>query len=192
MISDAALDMENRTSTATAIPPSSLTHLLTSPQPSLESQCSDPFRPTTLRGLTSIVCRPQRWQLASSMPSKTTKMPLRFRHPTTMVGKSQPSLQKGLGSIAPSLPKGWVYKVEEVRTRVKEEVFDLDRYQMLNAPLTRSKHKATEQLDGPCHQRRRVSNITEDPLLSPSVSKRTAVKHRHVTSGLTLTHLTPL
>jgi hypothetical protein len=177
MISDAVLDVENRTSTATAIPPSFLTHHLTSPQPSLESQCSDPFWPTAWRGLTSIIHRPQHWQLASSMPLKTMKMPLRFRHPMTTVGKLQTSSQKGLGLIPPSLLKGWVYEVEEVRTGVKEEVVDPSQYQMLDALLTRSKCKAAEQLDSPYHQHRWVSNITEDPPSSPSISKRMAVKY---------------
>jgi hypothetical protein len=47
MISDAVLDVENSASTAMGIPPSSQTPHLTSRQPNLESQCQDPFRPTT-------------------------------------------------------------------------------------------------------------------------------------------------
>jgi hypothetical protein len=85
MISDNALNVENRTNTATVTPPSSLIHHSTSPLPSLESQCNDPFQPSVWRGLTSIVCKPQRWQLASSMPLKTMKMPLWFHHPMTTV-----------------------------------------------------------------------------------------------------------
>jgi hypothetical protein len=51
--------------------------------------------------------------------------------------------------IPPSLPKGWVYKVEKVNAEVKDEVVNPSQYLMLDAPLTCSKHRAVEQLDDP-------------------------------------------
>jgi hypothetical protein len=96
------------------------------------------------QGLTSIVRKPQCWQLSSSTPLKTMKIPLWFRHHTTTAEKSPKSLQQALGSIPPSLPKGWVYEVEKVSTEVKDKVVDPTKYLMLDAPLTRSKHKAVE------------------------------------------------
>jgi hypothetical protein len=148
-ISDDALDAENKTNIAMGTPPSSLTHHLTSPLPNLESQCSEPFRPTAWRGLTSIVRKPRRWQLASSMPLKTTKMPLQFRHPTITAERSPTSSWKGLELTRPSLPKGWVYEAEEVSAEVKAEVVDPAHYLMLDALLTCSKRKAVDQLDDP-------------------------------------------
>jgi hypothetical protein len=46
MISDNALDVENKINTAMGTLQSSLIHPSTSHLPNLESQCSDPFRPT--------------------------------------------------------------------------------------------------------------------------------------------------
>jgi hypothetical protein len=146
-ISDDALDAENKINIAMGTPPLSLTHHLTSPLPNLESQCSEPFRPTAWRGLTSIVCKPRRWQLASSTPLKTTKMPLRFCHPTITAKKSPTLSQQGSESTRLSLPKGWVYEAEEVSVEVKAEVVDPAHYLMLDAPLTRNKRKAVDQLD---------------------------------------------
>jgi hypothetical protein len=85
MISNSVLSVENRISTATVTPPSSQIPHLTSPQPSLKSQFKEPFQPTAWQGLTSIVHKPQCWQVTSLMPLKTTKIPLQFHHPTTTV-----------------------------------------------------------------------------------------------------------
>jgi hypothetical protein len=192
LISDNALDAENRINIAMGTLPSSPTHHLTSPHPNLESQCSDPFRPTAWRGLTSIVRKPHCWQLASSTPLKTTKMPLRFRHPMITAEKSPTSSQKGSESTQLSLPKGWVYEAGEVSVEVKAEVVDPDHYLMLDAPLTRSKRKAVDQLDDPYRQHRRALSTTVAPPTSPSISKRTAVKYRPVISAPISTPLTPL
>jgi hypothetical protein len=117
MISDAALGVVSSENTVTVTPPSSQIHPSTSHQPSLESQCRDPFRPTAWRGLTSIVRKPQRWQLTSSAPLKTTKMPLRFRQHTTTEKRSRVSSPTDLDSTKSSLPKGWVYEAVEVTKR---------------------------------------------------------------------------
>jgi hypothetical protein len=150
LISDDALDAENKINIAMGTLPSSPIHHSTSPLPNLESQCSDPFRPMAWRGLTSIVRKPQRWQLTSSTPLKTTKMPLRFRHPTITAKKLPTSSQRGSELTQSSLPKGWVYEAEEEHATVKVEVVDPAQYLMLDAPLTRSKCKAAEQLEDPC------------------------------------------
>jgi hypothetical protein len=79
MISDSVLGVENKINTVTAIPPSSQIPLLTSP---LKSQCGPPFQPTAWRDLTSVVCRPRHWQVASlTLLNKTVKIPLKFRLP---------------------------------------------------------------------------------------------------------------
>jgi hypothetical protein len=196
MISDAVLDAENNANTATDTPPSSQTHHSTSPQPNLESQCQDLFRPTAWRGLTSIVHKPQHWQLTSSTPSKTMKIPVWFCHPTTTEVRSHASSQKGLDLTRSSLPKGWVYEAEEVHIGVKTKVVDPGRYQMLDTPLTRRKRKLLEtedaQLRDPYRQHSWASNITEAPLTSHSASKKTAAKHRPGTSGPISTPLIPL
>jgi hypothetical protein len=190
MISDSALDVENKTSIATDTPQSSQIPHSTS---LLDSHCGPPFSPTAWRGLTSIMRRPQRWQVTSSMPSKTTKMPLRFRRHTTMVGSLRASSPRALGSKKPSLPKGWVYVPKEVRTAIKAKVADPELYLTLDAPLTRSKRKALDPPDDPHHQSLPASNITEARHSSHSASvTNTAVKRRHVTSMLTSTPQTPL
>jgi hypothetical protein len=149
-ISDAVLDVENNNSIAMGIPLSFLTPLSTSPQPNLKSQCRDPFWPTVWHKLTSIVCKPQHWQVDSLMPlNKTTKIPLKYRQPMTTRGSSCVSSQKGSASTKPQLPKGWVYAMEEVSKEVKTEVVDPNQYQTLTTPLTRSKRKATNQTDNP-------------------------------------------
>jgi hypothetical protein len=141
MISDSVLGVENRTSIATDTLPLSQTCPSTS---LLESHCGPPFSLMAWRGLTSIVRKPQRWQVASSMPSKTTKMPLRFCRPTITEKKSRASSQRASESNKPSLPKGWVYIPEEVEVKVEAEVIDPSQYRMLDAPLARSKRKALE------------------------------------------------
>jgi hypothetical protein len=189
-ISDSVLGVENRTSIATGTPPSSQTHPSTSP---LDSHCRPPFSPTVWRGLTSIVRKPQRWQVASSMPSKTTKMPLRFRRPTITEKKSHASSRRVSDSIKPSLPKGWAYVPEEVEVKVEAEVTDPSQYRMLDAPLTRTKHKALRPPEEPHPQSRLASSTIEALPLSHSVSETsTAVKHRCVTSTPTLMPLTLL
>jgi hypothetical protein len=190
MISDAALDVENKTSTAMATPLSSLTHPSISP---LEAHCRPPFSPTAWRGLTSIVRKPQCWQLTSSMPLRTTKMPLRFRQSTT-TGKSSRGLSpKASASQLPLLPKGWVYAVEEAGEEVKAEVTNPSLYHITSAPLTRSQHNHAKALADPYRRHHRASSIIEDRHSSLSASELTpAVKRRHVTSGPTSTLLTPL
>jgi hypothetical protein len=110
----------------------------------------------------------------------------------TMGSSLQISSQRDLESLQPSLPKGWVYEVEGVSVEVKAEVIDPSRYLTLEALLTRSKHKCIDQLDDLHRRHRQASSITEALPLSPSVSKRMAVKCQLVTSGLTSTCLTPL
>jgi hypothetical protein len=186
MISDDALAVENNENTATAIPPSSQTPLSTSPRLSLDSQCKEPFRPTAWRDLTSIVRRPQHWQVDSWMPSsKTTKMPLKYCQHTTTRGSSHVSSPKDSALPRPRLLKGWAYKEQEVSSEVKTEVVDPAQYQMLASPLTHNKRKAVDQLDDPHHRHRWALSITEAPPSYPSASKKTAVKYRRVTSGLT-------
>jgi hypothetical protein len=196
MISDDALDAENKINIAMGTLQSSPIHPSTSHLPNLKFQCSDLFRPTVWRGLTSIVRRPQRWQLNSSMPSKTTKIPLRFRRPTTTAEKSPKSSRRASGSVPLSLPKGWVYEAEQVSKEVKGEVVDPTQYLMLDAPLTRSKRKAVEQLDDPHRRHRRALSITAAPLtslsrfplaLSPKTKRTrsyTSCESTHVTSGV--------
>jgi hypothetical protein len=190
MISDSALGVENKTSIVTDTHPSSRMHPSTSP---LESHCGPPFSPTAWRGLTSIVRKPQRWQVASSMPLKTTKMPLRFRRPTTSEKRSCASSQKVSDSNKLSLPKGWVYVPEEVGVKVEAEVTDPSQYRMLDAPCTRSKRKALGPPEDHHLQSPPASSTTEARLISHSVSKTSkAVTRWHVTSAPTLTPLTLL
>jgi hypothetical protein len=181
---------ENRTNTATGTPLSFQTHPSTSP---LESHCRPLFSPTAWRGLTSIVCKPQHWQVASSMPSKTTKMPLRFRRPTITEKKSRTSSRRASELSKPSLPKGWVYVPEEVGVKVEAEVTDPSQYQMLDAPQMRSKHKALGPPEELHPQSRPASNTIEVWPISHSVSEtNTAAKRWHVTSELTSMPLTLL
>jgi hypothetical protein len=195
MISDAVLAVENSENIATAIPPSSQTPLLTSLQTPLDSLCRDPFRPTAWRNLTSVMRRPRRWLLASStVSSKTTKIPLRFRQHTTTGRSSPTSSLRDLASHQPSLPKGWVYTVEDVSVKTEVEVVNPNNYLMLSTPLTRHQHKRLldDQLADQHHQHQRASNIIEAPLSSLSTSRRTATKCRRVTSALTSMPQTPL
>jgi hypothetical protein len=113
MISDAVLSVENRTSTATVTPLSSQTPRSTSP---LESQCGPPFSPTAWRELTSIVRKPQRWQVASSMPLKTTKMPLQFHQPTITGKKLHASSPKGLGLGMSQFPLALSQRMRRTRS----------------------------------------------------------------------------
>jgi hypothetical protein len=92
----------------------------------------------------------------------------------------------------PSLLKGWVYAVEDVNIKTKAEVVNPSSYLTLDAPLTHSKRKAVKQLDDPYRQHHWASNITKVPPISPSVSKRTAMKHWHVISKPTSTLPIPL
>jgi hypothetical protein len=194
MISDDALTVGSNENTAMVTLHSSQIHHLTFPLTLLESHCQDLFRPMAWRDLTSVVCRPRCWQLAlSTVSSKTTKMPLRFRRPMTMEKSSCGSSQKDLASRPTSLPKGWVYAVEEVGMVVKAEITDPSKYLMPDAPLTCSQLKSACQLDNPHRRHRRASSITEDLPSSLSASAMsTAVKCWCATSGLTLTPQTPL
>jgi hypothetical protein len=128
------------------------------------------------------------------MPSKTIKIPLRFRQPTTTEKKSRVSSLRGLDSSQPSLPKGWVYEVGEVNAEVKVEVVDPGKYQMLDVPLTRHKRRLREiedaQLQDPYRQHRRASNTTGAPPTFHSAFKTTAVKRRRGISGPISTPLT--
>jgi hypothetical protein len=103
------------------------------------------------------------------------------------------SSQRDLASRLTSLPKGWVYKTEEVSAEVKAEVTDPSKYLMPDAPLTHSQLKSVCQLDDPHRQHRRASSITEalPSSLSASVTSM-AVKRRHTISTLTSTPQTPL
>jgi hypothetical protein len=159
----------------------------------LESHCGPPFSPTVWQGLTSIVHKPQRWQVTSSMPLKTTKMSLRFRRPMITEKKSRASSRRALESSQPSLPKGWVYVPEEVEVKVEAKVTDPSQYRMLDAPLTHSKRKALRPPEESHLQSRLASNTIEALPTSHSVSEtNTAVKRWHVTSAPTLTPLTLL
>jgi hypothetical protein len=193
MISDAVLAVENSKNIATDTPPSSLTHLSTSPLPSLDSKCSDPFQPSAWRGLTSIVHKPRCWQLASSMPLKSMKMPLQFRRPIISETRSCASSLKVSDSSKPLLPKGWVYAIEEVGVKVEAEVADPNLYQILDAPFMRSKCKALGPPDDPPPQSQLASSIIEAPHSFPSVSEMSmAVKRWRITSAPTLMPLTLL
>jgi hypothetical protein len=194
MISDDALAVGNSENTAMDTLLSFLTPHSTSLLTPLESQCQDPFRPTAWRDLASVICRPRRWQLASSTAStKTTKIPLRFCQATVTEKSLHRSLPKALASRPTPLPKGWVYAIEEVGAEVKAEVTDPSQYLMPDAPLTHSRLKSASQLGNPHRRHRRASSITEALPLSHSVSAtNTAVKCRRVTSALTSTPQTPL
>jgi hypothetical protein len=186
MISDAALAVGNSENTVTDTPHSFPIHHSTSPQTPLESHCQDPFRLMAWRDLTSVMRRPQHWHLASStVSSKTTKMPLRFRQHTTTEKSSCGSSLRGLALNSMSLPKGWVYATEEVGAEVKAEVTDPSKYLMPDAPLTCSHLKNVSQLDDPLCRHRRALSITEALPSSLSVSKRMAVKRRLAISGHT-------
>jgi hypothetical protein len=177
-ISDAALGVENRTSIATATPPSSQTPHSTSLLTPLESQCRDLFRPTAWRDLTSVVRRPRRWQLTSPPGlGKTTKMPLRFRQSVTTEKSSRGSSPKASASQPRPLPKGWVYAVEEVDAEVKAEVTDPTLYQTMNVPVTRSRLRHAEMLTDPHRRLRRALSITEGRRTFPSVSELTPARY---------------
>jgi hypothetical protein len=193
MISDGVLAVASNENIAMGIPHSSQIHHSTSPLTPLESQCQDLFCPTAWRDLTSVVRRPQRWQLASSTASsKTTKMPLRFRQHTTTEKSSRGSLLRDLASRPTSLPKGWVYETEEVAVAVKAKVTDPSKYLTPDAPLTRSQLKSVQQLDDPHHRHRRASSIIEALPSSPSASvTNMAVKRRCVISVHTSMLQTP-
>jgi hypothetical protein len=194
MISDAALGVESKENTATAIPQSFQTLPSTSHLTPLESHCQDPFCPTAWRDLTSVVRRPRRWQLASPPASgKTTKIPLRFRQSGITKRSLCESSPKASVSLPPRLPKGWAYAVEEVGEEVKAEVTDPSLYQITSGPLTRSQRNHVKALADPHRRLRRALSITEGRRSSPSVSELTpAVKRRRVTSGPISTLLTPL
>jgi hypothetical protein len=87
-----------------------------------------------------------------------------------------------------------VYEVEDVNVKTEGEVADPSSYLMVDAPLTRLKHKRQldEQHTNPYRQHLRASNITVAPPSSLSISKRMAVRHRLGISTPTLTPLTPL
>jgi hypothetical protein len=109
-----------------------------------------------------------------------------------MAKKSLKSSRRASGSVLTSLPKGWVYEAEKVNAEVKNEVVNPAKYLMLDAPLTCSKHKAIEQLDNPHRRHRRALSITEAPLTSPSVSRKTPVTPQLAISGPTWTRPTHL
>jgi hypothetical protein len=127
------------------------------------------------------------------MPLKKTKMPLRFRQPTAARTSSHASSPKVSASIPTSLPKGWVYVPEEVEVKVEAEVTDLDQYQMLGVPLTRSKRKALGPPEELHHQSQPASNTIEARLSFHSASETNmAAKRRRVTSAPTSKLLTLL
>jgi hypothetical protein len=76
-----------------------------------------------------------------------------------------------------------VYEPEEARVEVKAEVVNPNQYQMLDAPLTRSKHKALAPPDDHHLQFLLASNTIEARHSFPSASETSmAVKRRRVTS----------
>jgi hypothetical protein len=189
MISDTVLNVENRIRTVTDIPLSYPTLASISPQHNPDSQLRGLFLPVAWCDLTSIMRKPWRWQVTCLMPlSKVVKMPLRFRHPTTTLGSSHASLLKDSASLRPKLPKGWVYAMEEVHTKVKTEVVNPGQYLILDALLTCNKCKRLDDpLKDPYHRHHWALNITEALPISPSISKKTAVKYWLVTSVPILT-----
>jgi hypothetical protein len=123
---------------------------------------------------------------------KNTKMPLRFRHPSTTEKKSRTSSRRASESSKPSLPKGWVYVPEEVEVKVEAKVIDPSQYQMLDTPC-RSKHKALGPPEESHPQSRQASNTIEALPSYHSVSGTSmAVKHLRVTSTPTSMPLTLL
>jgi hypothetical protein len=95
---------------------------------------------------------------------------------------------KDLELSKPLLPKGWVYELEEVRVEVKAEVIDPAQYQMLAAPLMRSKRKALAPHNDHHLQSLQALNTIEAQHSFPSVSETNmVVKCRHITSVPTLT-----
>jgi hypothetical protein len=79
---------------------------------------------------------------------------------------------------------------EEVEVKVEAEVTDPSQYQMLDAPQTRSKHKALGPPEELRPQSRPALNTIEVLPTSHSVSEMsTAVKRRRVTSAPTSTPL---
>src|ERR1700677_4645592 len=150
-----------------------------------EAQMPPPHHPDAWSTLTSIVKKPSRWQ--TSLPpqlGKTTKIPLRFRHPT--------------------LPKGWKYEEEVAEAEaevVKEEEEGPFHFQLTNVQ-TRS-HSSSSKSPGAIRHfkeremhrhpytkisrsRRRDSTTTGEPSISPSISStNTGAKYQRATSKYT-------
>jgi hypothetical protein len=108
------------------------------------------------------VRKPRRWQVDSPLPSdKVVKIPLQFRHPT-------PSKN--------TLPKGWVYAVEDVADVVKQEVTDPSLYNSADRTLTRAQREVLHaQKSDPYRRHRRATSTTAGLLMSPSTSSMSKV-----------------
>jgi hypothetical protein len=68
------------------------------------------------------------------LSNKTVKMPLRFRQPMTTGLNLLTSSQKVLEFLPPLLPKGWVYKVEDVNVKTEAKVASPSSYQLTDTP----------------------------------------------------------
>jgi hypothetical protein len=98
--------------------------------------------------------KPKRWQVDLPLPSdKVVKIPLQFCRPT-------PSKN--------TLPKGWVYAVEDAEEGVKEELTDLSLYNSADRTLTRAQHQClrTQQSD-PYRRHRRATKYNRGAAYVP-------------------------
>jgi hypothetical protein len=136
---------EQHVSTVMGTPPSSQIHPSTSPHPNLELQCQDPFWPTAWRGLTSIVRKPQRWQLTSSAPLKTTKIPARSSASIQLRRRRNLAYPRRGAWTRPSRRCRRVGCTRRWRSPwgSRPRWSTHDRYQMLDAPLTCRKRRAS-------------------------------------------------
>ena len=180
---DSASSVTDLLSTATDTPPP--IHLSHNHENHPEAQMSPSHHPDAWSTLTSIVKRPSRWQ--TSLPpqlGKTTKIPLRFRHPT--------------------LPKGWRYEEEVVEAGaevVKEEGGGPFHFQLMN-DQTRSRSSSSKSLGAirhskghemprhpytkTSHSRRKDTSTIGEPSTSPSTSSiSTGAKYQRATSRYT-------
>jgi hypothetical protein len=152
LISHLVHNAENPEITATNITPQS-----PSLNPSSPSPFQNPFAPTAWRHLASTVQKPRRWQVDSPLPSdKVVKIPLQFRRPTPLKN---------------TLPKGWVYVVEDVAGAVKQEVTDPSLYSSADRTLTRAQCEVLHaQKFDPYRHHRRATSTTAGLLMSHSTS----------------------
>jgi hypothetical protein len=166
-----------------SIPPTLISHLVhnaenpettamstthQSPSPSQLSLSTSPnlFAPSAWRHLASTVRKPKRWQVDLPLPSdKVVKIPLQFCRPT-------PSKS--------TLPKGWVYAVEDAKEGVKVELTDPSLYNSVDQTLTHTQHQCIRaQQSDPYRCHCRATNTTTGLLMSPSISSTsTGWKHQ--------------
>jgi hypothetical protein len=152
LISHLVHNAENPESTAM-----STTHQSPSPSPLSLSPSQNPFAPSAWQHLASTVKKPRRWQVDLPLPSdKVVKIPLQFHLPT-------PSKN--------TLPKGWVYAVEDAVEGVKQEA---DRPVALQQrrpnPHPRTAPCLRAQKSDPYRRHCRATNTTAGLLMSPSTS----------------------